>query len=338
MHSKRVLTFVGNFDSILFLQRVEKIREQLPQARLYLIDSGRGNVGRLASYLFGAVVFLLRQILQPQYLIFHGAYNPILWPALLFGRTKAVSILQGSELTVDFRGVRAKVIKLILTRSVLVVCRNEAQRAEAVRLCGVDPHRCLIVNWGLKQELFDVNRLTPDSAIVVISPRATQSEYNIPTIFHAVERLKAKGIPVRFIYVRFNSRFEIEGDGIVDECLADPPQSVLWQAIAQSDLCVSIPAYDGLSNTLLETLALGSFPVFSDLPPYDFLKEDARLGRPVELDELSQPNEDRLVVALEDVISDIDNVRAGVEFRRRYAHERFRIGRGLDELIRVLRD
>lgn len=337
MHSSHVLTFVGNTDSILFLQRVDIIRAQLSQSRLRLIDSGHGNFGRLASYLLKSAGFLLRQIVLPQYLIFHGAYNPILWPALLYGRTKAVSILQGSELTVDFRGVRAKIIKLILTRSTLVVCRNEAQRAEAVRLCGVDPQRCLIVNWGLNQELFDVRRPSADAKIVVISPRATQSEYNIPTIFHAVERLKAKGISLHFIYVKFNSRFEIK-DSVVDEFLADPSQSVLWQAIARSDLCVSIPGYDGLSNTLLETLALGTFPVFSDLAPYAFLKDDVRLGRPVELDETVQLNEDRLVAALEGAIDEIDTIRAGVEFRRCYARVRFQAGRGLEELIEALRD
>jgi hypothetical protein len=130
----------------------------------------------------------------------------------------------------------------------------------------------------------------------------------------------------------------MDDDGVVDEPLANPSQSVLWQAIARSDLCVSIPGYDGLSNTLLETLALGTFPVFSDLAPYAFLKEDVRLGRPVVLDETAQSNEDRLVAALESAIDGIDTIRAGVEFRRRYAREHFQAGRGLEELIGALRD
>ncbi len=338
MSSNLFLTFVGNTDSILFLQRVDKIRARIPEARSFLIDSGHGDFGRLLSYLFKSIGFLLRQIVQRQHLIFHGAYNPILWPALLWGKAKTISILQGSELTIDFRGVRAKIIKLILTRSALVVCRNEVQRSEAIRLCGIDPERCLIVNWGLNQELFDLQRPSANTKIVVISPRATQNEYNIPVIFRAVERLKANGVPVHFIYVRFNSRFEMTGSGVVDELLVDPPQSVLWQAIARSDLCISIPSYDGLSNTLLETLSLGTFPVFGDLAPYAFLKEDPRLGLPVELDDVAQSNEDRLLAAFEKAVDEIDTVRAGVEFRRGYAHERFLAGRGVEELIEALRD
>jgi hypothetical protein len=172
----------------------------------------------------------------------------------------------------------------------------------------------------------------------MISPRATQEEYNIPIIFRAIERLKAMGVPLHFIYVKFNARFEIADRAVVDECLVEPSQSVLWQAIARSDLSISVPSYDGLSNTLLETLALGAFPIFSDLAPYAFLKEDVRLGHPVRLQGTARSDEDELVTVLVNAVEKIEAVRNGVEFRRRYANEHFKAGRGVEELIEALRD
>ncbi|WP_174525483.1 hypothetical protein [Curvibacter delicatus] len=142
--------------------------------------------------------FLLRcMFARPrQKLVFHGAYSPILWLAVLIPSTHTISILQGSELNVDFHGWRAVLIRLILRRSALVVCRNEAQVAAAVKVAGIEPGKCQIVHWGLAEALFGIPRSSRPDNVVIISPRASQREYNIPVVMGLIRRLKNLGQPI----------------------------------------------------------------------------------------------------------------------------------------------
>lgn len=198
-------------------------------------------------FLIACACVMIRILLSPApaKILLHGAYSPVLWLLLLLRRVHAVSILQGSELNVDFTGLRVRLITLILRRSALVVCRNEAQRKLAVELGQAQPGRCVIVNWGLKDELFTVPFPPRQAEPVLISPRATQREYNIQAIFAAVARLKKEGQRFRFIYVRFNPTFTLDDLSAADEVLEAPPQNLLWEKIAQADLCISVPDYDG---------------------------------------------------------------------------------------------
>jgi hypothetical protein len=270
-------------------------------------------------------------------IVFHGAYSPVLWSLLILQRVHAISILQGSELNVDFNGLRARVVKLILRRSVLVVCRNEAQRNMAIDLCKTKPERCVIVNWGLNKDLFDLPLPHRSGDPILISARATQSEYNIPVIFDAIAMLKKQGHRLRFIYVRFNPTFALEDTSAADEILEAPEQNHLWQKIAQADLCISVPDYDGLSNTIVETLALGSTPLYSDLPPYVFLKQDDRLGICVGLADSFEQKVQRLHASLQRAIARLEELRSSAAFRRDFAEEYFREGSGVDRIVEALR-
>lgn len=292
--------------------------------------------GRLAVAVW-AVRILAAALLAPVTILFHGAYSPLLWVVTLWPRVKVVSILQGSELNTDFRGVRALLITLILRRSSLVVCRNDAQCQEAQRLCRVRADKCHVVHWGLDPSLFTGSRSAPGEEIVIVSPRATQTEYNIPVVFDAIRQLKRDGHKVRFVYVRFNSHFAVDGRGAVDQEIDSPPQTLLWNAIGAADLCVTVPSYDGLSNTVLETLALGTLPVFSDLPAYSFLHEDPKLGMPVALSGDAAQDAQNLRGVLATAIRDIDGVREGATFRRNYASAHYQEGTGVERLLQALR-
>lgn len=303
-----------------------------------ILDTGDRSSTGIIKFICHCALEILRVLgtTKPTYIIFHGAYSPILWPLLLLCRVRAVSILQGSELNVDFVGVRTHLVTLILQRSVLIACRNVVQRDEAVRLCGVKRERCVIVNWGLSKDLFDLPLPHRSGEPVLISPRATQSEYNIPVIFAAVAKLKKEGYRVRFIYVRFNPTFDLEDSSVADEILEAPPQKVLWEKLAQADLCISVPSYDGLSNTILETLALGSTPLFSDLPPYAFLKQDDRLGIGVALGDSFEQKVERLHSSLQHALSHLGELRSSAVFRRSFAEAHFREGSGVDRIVEAL--
>lgn len=302
-----------------------------------IFDTGR-KTNRLIHTMVYAIYCALRFATsrEKHTVVFHGAYSPAFWLATLLRNVRTYSIVQGSELNTDYHGWRAWVVRTILRRSRIVACRNQVQCDEVVRLCRVPPERCQVVHWGLNPELFTIERPPREAEIVVISPRATQREYNIPAILEAVDRLKSDGHPIRLVYVRFNASFEVDPSNRADERLDEPSQSELWQAIARADICVSVPNYDGLSNTVLETLALGSFPVCTDLPPYGFLKDDARLGALVPLGGDPLVGADCVSRVIEDTIERLDDVRQGATFRRNYALENFGTCSGIKELCEAI--
>lgn len=337
--SSERLVYVGNLHSVLFRQRVARLQELLGVPDHTVLDTGRRSRRDMLRFLLTCASLIIKTLLSPMpvKIVLHGAYSPVLWSLLMLRRVHAISILQGSELNVDFTGLRARLVTLILQRSALVVCRNEAQRNLAVDLCRAQPERCVIVNWGLNKALFDLPLPHRSGDPVLISPRATQTEYNIPVIFAAVAKLKKEGYRARFIYVRFNPTFDLEDISIADEILEAPPQNVLWGKLAQADLCISVPDYDGLSNTILETLALGSTPLFSDLPPYAFLKQDDRLGVSVALGDSFEQKVERLYLSLQRALSHIGEHRASAGFRRSFAEAHFREGAGVERIVEALR-
>lgn len=339
LSSESQLVFVGNQKSVLFCQRIELLLDSIRPEKYTILDTGDRSPRGVVKFIRLSIRVVLRVLAttKPTHIVFHGAYNPVLWPLLLLRRVRAVSILQGSELNVDFVRVRTHLISLILQRSVLVVCRNEAQRDEAVRLCGVKSERCVIVNWGLSKTLFDLPLVRRSGDPVLISPRATQSEYNIPVIFAAVANLKREGHRLHFIYVRFNPTFTLEDTSAADEILESPAQDVLWEKLAQADLCISVPDYDGLSNTIVEALSLGSTPLYSDLPPYAFLKQDDRLGIGVALGDSFNQNVQSLYSSLQGALSHLGELRSSSAFRRSFAEAHFREGSGVDRIVEALR-
>lgn len=330
---------VGNLDSVLFRHRAERIRSEIAPAKVTIVDTGKRGLMRRFDYTIRSLSLLVlgAMSIRPVRLVFHGAYSPILWLAVLLPRIQTIAILQGSELNVDFRGWRAVLIRLILRHSILIACRNQAQLTKAVRLCGIKADRCSIVNWGLDDKLFAIPRSTPDERVLIVSPRASQPEYNIPIVLNAIRRMKDAGYRIRFCYVRFNATMEIATDDVADEVLVEPTQGELWKALADADLCISVPSYDGLSNTILEALALGAFPIFSDLPAYEFLKRDPVLGCPVNIDSPALDAAERLFEAIRDAVERIDDIRGGVEERRRHANDSYRRGSGLERLYDAIR-
>jgi glycosyltransferase involved in cell wall biosynthesis len=332
------LIFLGNLNSLLFRQRIEHLLDLVGSTKYTILDTGRLTKKDVIRFIYAALLAIFKTLssTKPTCILLHGAYSPVFWPLLLLRRVRAVSILQGSELNVDFSGIRKHIIILILKNSDLVVCRNASQKSEAIRLCSVSSERCLIVNWGLNKELFNYPLKARSLEPVIISPRATQAEYNIQIIFEVISRLKREGHLLRFIYIKFNSKFEISETSVADLILDSPPQEELWNAIATADLCISVPDYDGLSNTVIESLALGVMPVYSALAAYDFLSQDKRLGIPLELGKSSIEKAEQLYKTLKNAFERIEVIRLDAEIRRDFAAKHFKKASGVEKIIEVL--
>ncbi len=331
---------IGNLESIHFINRVSVIQKICPNLNFSIINTNSTRLlFRFNFYLSGFILMLKALILPGKTkIVFHGCYNHFLWFIFFISNPVTISIIQGSELNVDFTGIRAHIIKSILTHSVFVVCRNQAQIEQAISLTGVSSKNCFIVNWGLSQELFDIPTRNSFKVPVIISPRATQEIYNIPIIFNVIKRLKDEGHRLRFVYVRFNPTFELSNTDVADEILDSLSQQVLWEKMAAADLCISVPDYDALSNTVMEALALGSLPVVTNLLSYDFLKKDARLAINVEFGASLSQNAEHLYMAIKKALNDLEVIQGGIEFRRKFAQDYLKASKGINSIIEVLSD
>ena len=194
--------------------------------------------------------------------------------------------MQGSELEKDYTRFRSLLINLILKKSSLIVCRNNNQIDFLKSLVDKKTSKCIVVNWGFDKKLFNIKQERDNKTINIISPRASQKEYNINLIFDAIKLIKKNSRNVKFTYICFNRNMIIKNEKIADKVIYSPSQMELWCELASSDICISIPLYDGFSNTVLESLALGNYLILSELKPYSFIKREALLGELVTLDKI----------------------------------------------------
>lgn len=333
------VAFVGNLASILFNQRISFISSLIDDRfQVNVINTLQDNLKTSLIFLIKCFYLIISTALSTKktIVVLHGAYARYLWIMLFLPNSSVVAILQGSELNSDFIGYKKYIIKCILRRADLLVFRSESQIKEAKDLIGTLSSNSIVVSWGLDSKIFDYLRPKASVVPVLISARATQPEYNISEIFEVVKKLKNEGIKVYFIYINFNKTICIHDKSIVDEELVNPSQDLLWRALSRSDVLVSIPSYDGFSNTIIESLALGTFPVCTDLYPYKFLTDDMNLGAVVSIGCDSQRNIENLYFKIKQTIINLDQIREGTLLRRNFAMEHFQYGVGVDKIIQFI--
>ena len=268
--------------------------------------------------------------------IFHGAYSPILWLVVIFSNVKVISIIQGSEIETDYKGFRSILIKFLLNRSNLVLCRSAVQRQKIISLTSTRPELCHIINWGLNKELFDIQRKVEKNYFKIISARATQPEYNIDIIFQVIKKLKNEGYKIKFCYIEFNKTINIPNQEIPDIKIINPDQIALWKEIASSDLSISIPKYDGFSNTIIESLALGTYNICGDLKQYKFFKNNKSIGKLFKLGSTDKETAKNLYDVIKYTLPKIKKIRQNSEKRRIFALKKFSKGEGLDKLLNLI--
>lgn len=339
IYSSVRVVFVGNLTSILFSQRISYISDLLnDRFEAEVIDTFQGSLKKSFNFLIKCFNLIIRTTfsVKKTILIMHGGYARYLWIMLFLPNSRVVVILQGSELNSDFSGYKKYIVKCILKRADMLVFRSESQLKEAKEIAGKISSNSIIVSWGLGSKIFDYVRPEASLVPVLISARATQPEYNIPEIFEVVKKIKNEGIKVHFVYINFNKSICINDKSIVDEELVNPSQDLLWRALSRSDVLVSIPSYDGFSNTIIESLALGTFPVCVDLDPYKFLTSVMNLGALVSISCDSQKNIENLYSKIKQTIANLDQIRDGVLSRRNFAMEHFQYGVDLEKIIQFI--
>jgi glycosyltransferase involved in cell wall biosynthesis len=147
---------------------------------------------------------------------------------------------------------------------------------------GADPARSFRVLWGVDFEIF---RPRPDHAwrerlglaaddLVFFSPRSyTQPYYNIDVIIAAATRLKSEVPRARFVFsgyegdpAPFEARVREAGLDDVTRVVGRIPHAEFAEALAGSDVVMTVPSVDATAVSLLEAMACGSAIICSDLP------------------------------------------------------------------------
>ncbi len=337
MYNVNKIFFIGNLDSNLFRTRLSVITNDSELENYKVINTSRKKITNVIKFIYDSVkLFVHCLIYSETKIIFHGAYNSILWLLVLINKNFVISILQGSELEKDYTKLRFFFINLILKKSKLIVCRSQRQLSFVKNNINCQHSKVLIVNWGLSYKLFDLNKKKSHKSINIISPRASQNEYNINIIFDAITRLKEQKYQVRFTYIKFNSKIKIKNIKVADKIIDSPKQDQFWDELINSDICISIPDYDGFSNTILESLALGNYVILSNLEPYKFIKKHFYLGKIIHLEDNYNKTVKSLYLTLIKTIKNIDDIRSNSNKRRTYIKNNYLNKKNFDFMLKII--
>lgn len=185
----------------------------------------------------------------------------------------------------------------LLARADAITSKSDFMDAALVRIgdFGSKLHR---ITWGIELALFRPNMDTahlrqrwdiPLEALVFLDPRGGSALYNKHIILAAfAEYLKAGG-PAAVLLVAevtpdaaymagLRQRAEELAIGGSVRFVGRLPHEQMPEAFALADVMISVPASDGLPQSLYEALACGAFPIVGDLPQYDGVVQDGVTG------------------------------------------------------------
>jgi glycosyltransferase involved in cell wall biosynthesis len=246
-------------------------------------------------------------VIHAHYVIEHGFY------AALAGRRPLVVTAWGSDVLVAPRRspLTQAIARYALRRADLVTSSNEYIAQRLVEL-GAPPGRVALVILGadaffLQAPEVSVNlRPAAETPPTVISVRSLDSRlYNVDVILRAMALVRKRVPDARLLVAgegrlragleRLALRLGLEG-GVAFLGYLD--REALRDALASSHVYVSVPRSDGTAVSTLEAMAVGCFPILSDLPSQEELVQDGENGFRVPVGD-SGALAERIVEALE---------------------------------------
>lgn len=226
-------------------------------------------------------------VLHGHYVVEHGFY------AALTGYHPYVVTAWGSDVLVAAaRSPLTQAIAHFALRRADLVTSNNAYMARRIVGLGVPEERVAVVTLGaerffLEEPEASVN-LRPEAADrpTVISTRSLDSAlYNAEVIVRAMARVRQARSEARLLVAgRGRLRPALEslaaelGLGEAVEFLGLLPREEVRRALAGAHVFVSVPSSDATSVALLEAMAVGCFPIVSDLPSQEELVEEGVNG------------------------------------------------------------
>jgi glycosyltransferase involved in cell wall biosynthesis len=248
------------------------LRHYAPHA---LLRAGYG-----VRYLRAGLAERLKQIkpdvFHGHFVVEHGFYGA------LCGFHPYVVSAWGSDLYVEsHKPLSRRIASWTLGRADLVTAADPAMAARALEL-GASPQRVKVVRLGV-DDLFlsgprrGVNLVDAEAApLAVISDRALEPLYNVDVILRALARLRANLAGVKLLVANDGSQrarlerlAQQQGQAASVSFLGHLAPEALKAALESAHVYVSVPESDSLAVSTMEAMAVGSFPIVSDLPSQD---------------------------------------------------------------------
>ncbi|MEX2247616.1 MAG: glycosyltransferase [Dehalococcoidia bacterium] len=262
-------------------------------------------------------------VLHAHFLVEHGFYGM----AARFH--PYVVTAWGSDVLVEpSRDLASGMIARRVARSADLLTSNNAYMAERIVALGAPRDRVHVVTLGADRFFLDawersvnVRPPEPGRTPAVISTRAHEALYNVGEIIDAVAL--AENIEDTRLVVahggpeaeELHRRAAPLGGRVGFAGFLD--QAAFRDALSDAEVFVSVPSSDGTSVALLQAMAVGCFPIVSDLPTQRELVEDGVNGFRVPLHCSSC-----LAEAIERALADPELRRRAAEANRRIVEER----------------
>lgn len=338
------ILFIGSYASPLSKERYELIKTNIKNERIIFFNTSfeyfQDKDVISTKFYFNKYITNLWQFLYLLFVInkykinvlhFHGGFNAFInyVPFFIFNKIKIVVTVQGSEINQHFKGYKKYFVRYLLKNADYITVKSNFMKNRVLQI--VDKRNNIVdLNWGVSDILFEYNNVNyNNSTINIISFRATDTIYNIDTIFEAIKKLKESYSTICFTYVEFNKNEKINLDlSVADIHYKDLSKKELFDILNQQDIMISVPSYDGFATSLMESLALGVYPIISDIESY----KDKELQQYIELVDLN--NEADFIEKLETSIDLINDIRKNRDFRRDFAKKIY----ARQEQIKILKE
>ncbi len=218
------------------------------------------------------------EALQPDVLNPVNMPNYGLLAALVAGKRPVYLAGWGSDilLTAEKTPLHRWAFHFIVHRAHRIAVDALVMRDRLVERYGYPRERISVITWGIPQWLRQ--RALPAFSVpqewVLVSHRRIAPDMDPFTLVRALELLLQEGLPVRLIMASDGSlgpqvRAYVQAHPLLRDRVTFTgflPYPQLMETVAQGQVYLSASLVDSTSVSLLEAMALGVFPVVSDLP------------------------------------------------------------------------
>jgi len=182
-----------------------------------------------------------------------------------------------------------------LRKASAITCDSQDQADRIGQIAG-SKDGVSVIQWGIDTELFCPGESDPEfqrSVVepgrpVVLSIRSFTPLYNLETIVEAFAQVLAKVPLAVLVMKKYNSQPEyvkavearIAELGVAHavRIVEEIPYERMPDLYRMADVTVSVPSSDGTPMSLLEAMACGSVPIFTDLPSLREWIDDGQNG------------------------------------------------------------
>jgi glycosyltransferase involved in cell wall biosynthesis len=258
------------------------LSEEMPGVFIHSFPQFKSRLLRLAfTFILGG--FFTRRVvnrLKPD--ILHAIEVSEGFCGALSGFHPFVMTPNGSDLLVYAK--KYTIVRLIfkyIFQKADVITSDSVPLREASIALGAIKDRNYIIQWGVDLTQFNpqVDRLkirgiyNVGDSLLILSPRAFTSNYNIDTIIHCIPEVLRERPTAKFMFIygfgdkETEMRKLVYDLGIRDSVIfvghVDYEEMPFYCAAA--DICISVPTSDSSPRSVYEAMACGVSPIISDL-------------------------------------------------------------------------